>query len=155
MTLVYLTDLIPILISLFMFSLLAMGHRVLLPAKYSAFLQFKEEEDVNKTVQSTSIRIIYLIVGTSFLNLILGFNEKQIGIGVFVACFLNIWPAIIQNQLLKLNKNKTEWLVLMGYVVFSTVIKSKECIWSFRRIVRTYKIHISARYALGITVWCG
>lgn len=118
MVLIYLRDLIPILISWVMFSMLAMAHRVLLPAKYSTFLQFKEEEDVNKTIQSTSIRIIYLIVGTCFLNLIFGFTEKQIGIGVFIACFLNIWPAIIQNQLLKLRKNRTEWLILFGYLLF-------------------------------------
>lgn len=39
-----------------------------------------------------------------FLKLILEFTEKQIGIGIFIACFLNIWPAIIQNQLLKFRK---------------------------------------------------
>ena len=50
MALIYLSDLIPILISWVMFSMLAMAHRVLLPAKYSTFLQFKEEEDVNKTM---------------------------------------------------------------------------------------------------------
>lgn len=118
MTLIYLKDIIPILISYMMFSLLAMAHRVLLPNKYSAFLQFKEDEDVNRTIQSTSIRIIYLIAGTCFLNLVLGFNEKQIGIGIFIACFLNVWPAIIQNQLLKLRKNRTEYLILLGYLVF-------------------------------------
>ena len=70
MTLIYLNDIIPILISYMIFSLLAMAHRVLLPNKYSAFLQFKEDEDVSRTIQSTSIRIIYLIAGTCFLNLI-------------------------------------------------------------------------------------
>lgn len=118
MVLIYLSDLIPILISWVMFSVLAMAHRILIPAKYSAFLQFKEEENVNKTIQSTSIRIMYLIVGTSFLKLFLGYTEKQIGIGIFIACFLNIWPAIIQNQLLKLRKNRTEWLILCGYLLF-------------------------------------
>ena len=118
MVLIYLNDLIPILVSWVLFSVLAMAHRILLPAKYSAFLQFKEEENVNKTIQSTSIRILYLIVGTSFLELVLGYTEKQIGIGIFIACFLNIWPAIIQNQLLKLRKNKTEWLILAGYLLF-------------------------------------
>lgn len=118
MVLIYLSDLIPILVSWVMFSVLAMAHRILIPAKYSAFLQFKEEENVNKTIQSTSIRIIYLIVGTSFLKLFLGYTEKQIGIGIFIACFLNIWPAIIQNQLLKLRKNRTEWLILCGYFLF-------------------------------------
>ncbi|MGE9950007.1 hypothetical protein [Coprococcus catus] len=118
MVLIYLSDLIPILISWVMFSVLAMAHRILIPAKYSAFLQFKEEENVNKTIQSTSIRIMYLVVGTSFLKLFLGYTEKQIGIGIFIACFLNIWPAIIQNQLLKLRKNRTEWLILCGYLLF-------------------------------------
>lgn len=118
MVLIYLTDLIPILISCLVFSLLAMAHRILLPNKYSAFLQFEEEEDVSRTIQSTSIRVIYLIMGTCFLNLALGFSEKQIDIGVLVACFLNVWPAIIQNQLLKLHKNKTEWLILAGYLLF-------------------------------------
>lgn len=90
MVLIYLSDLIPILVSWVMFSVLAMAHRISIQAKYSAFLQFKEEEDVNKTIQSTSIRIIYLIIGTSFLKLLLGYTEKQIGIGIFIACFLNI-----------------------------------------------------------------
>lgn len=118
MVLIYLSDLIPILVSWVMFSVLAMAHRISIQAKYSAFLQFKEEEDVNKTIQSTSIRIIYLIIGTSFLKLLLGYTEKQIGIGIFIACFLNIWPAVIQNQLLKLRKNRTEWLILCGYFLF-------------------------------------
>lgn len=118
MALIYLSDLAPIMISWIVFSMLAVAHRVLLPAKYSAFLQFKEEEDAKKTIRSTSIRIIYLVMGTCFLNLFLEFTEKQIGIGVFMACFLNIWPAIIQNQLLKLRKNRTEWLILIGYLLF-------------------------------------
>lgn len=118
MALIYSNDIVPILISWLTFFMLATAHRILLPAKYSAFLQFKEDEDVKKTIQSTSIRIIYLVVGTCVLNLSLKFSEKQIGIGIFIACFLNVWPAIIQNQLLKLRKNRTEWLVLMGYIVF-------------------------------------
>lgn len=81
-------------------------------------MQYKEEEDVNKTIQSVSIRIIYLIVGTCFLNMVLELTEKQIGIGIFIACFLNVWPAIIQNQLLKLRKNRTEWFILLGYISF-------------------------------------
>lgn len=58
MVLIYYTDVVPILISGVIFSMLAMAHRVLLPNKYSAFLQFKEEEDVNKTIQSTAIRVM-------------------------------------------------------------------------------------------------
>ena len=78
MALIYLKDVILILISYLLFSLLAMAHRVLLPNEYSAFLQFQEAEDAKKTVRSTSIRVIYLIVGTCFLNMVLRFNEKQI-----------------------------------------------------------------------------
>lgn len=118
MGLIYVSDVVPILISGLIFSMLAMAHRVFLPNKYSAFLQFKEEEDVKKTIQSTIIRIIYLIIGTCVLNMLLGFSEKQIGIGIIVACFLNVWPAIIQHQLLKLKKTRTEWLILVGYIVF-------------------------------------
>jgi hypothetical protein len=97
MGLIYVSDVVPILTSGLIFSMLAMAHRVFLPNKYSAFLQFKEEEDVNKTVQSTIIRIIYLIVGTCVLNILFGFGEKQICIGIIGACFLNVWPAIIQH----------------------------------------------------------
>ena len=118
MGLIYVSDVVPILTSGLIFSMLAMAHRVFLPNKYSAFLQFKEEEDVNKTVQSTIIRIIYLIVGTCVLNILFGFGEKQICIGIIGACFLNVWPAIIQHQLLKLKKTQTEWLILTGYIVF-------------------------------------
>lgn len=118
MVLIYLRDVMPILISCAIFSMLAMAHKIFLPGKYSAFMQYKEEENVRKTIQSTSIRIIYLMVGTLCLNNILGFSEKQIGIGIFIACFLNIWTAIIQNRLLKLRKNRTEWLLLVGYVLF-------------------------------------
>ena len=118
MVLIYLNDVFPIVVSCVVFSLLAVTHRILLPGKYSAFLQYKEEESVSKTIQSTSIRIIYLIIGTACLKLIFGFSEKQIAIGIFIACFLNVWPAIVQNQLLKFRKNRTEWLILMGYFLF-------------------------------------
>ena len=98
--------------------LLAASHRILLPNQYGSFLQFKEEENTKKTVQSRSIRILYLIIGTLFLHLVLSFTKKQIIIGVFIVCFLNVWPAIIQNQLLKIRKNKTAWLLLIGYILF-------------------------------------
>lgn len=99
MEFIYFADLIPILISWIMFSFLATAHRVLLPNKYSAFLQFKEDENVNRTIQSASIRMLYLIIGTCFLNMFIGFNEKQIGMGIFIACFLNVWPIGFFEQL--------------------------------------------------------
>ena len=118
MTFIYYKDIFPIIISWFIFFLLAASHRILLPNQYGSFLQFKEEENTKKTVQSSSIRILYLIIGTLFLHLVLSFTKKQIIIGVFIVCFLNVWPAIIQNQLLKIRKNKTAWLLLIGYILF-------------------------------------
>ena len=50
MALIYINDIIPILISYVMFSLLAMAHRVLLPNKYSVFLQFKEDEETRQYI---------------------------------------------------------------------------------------------------------
>lgn len=118
MGLVYTYDLIPSFISIIVFSILSTAHRVLLPNKYSSFLQFKSEENPQKTAESTAIRIVYLILGTIFLYQIIGFSEKQILIGIFISCFLNIWPAIIQYQLLRIIKSKTEWLLLLGYILF-------------------------------------
>lgn len=97
MVLIYFYDIIPILIACIAFSLLAMVHKVFVPSKYSSFLQFKEDEDVNKTIKSIVIRIIYLIIGTYILNKKMGLSGKQIGIGIFIACFLNVWPAIIHR----------------------------------------------------------
>lgn len=118
MVLIYDSDINPILISCVVFSSLAFAHRILVPGKYSSYLQFKEEVNSRKTAQSTAIRIIYLIVGTLFLNLLLGYTEKQIGLGVFIVCFLNVWPSIIQNQLFKLLKTGREVIILFGYLLF-------------------------------------
>ena len=118
MTLVYVKDIWPIIIIAILFSLMATAHRVLIPNKYSAFLQFKEEEDPKKTAQSTTIRILYLIIGTAVLSEIFRFSERQIAVGLFVSCFLNIWPAIMQHRLLKLKNTGTEWLLLLGYILF-------------------------------------
>ena len=118
MVLIYYSDIIPILFSCVVFSMLAFAHRIFIPGKYSAFLQYKEEENARKTIESTSIRMCYMILGTSCLSEFLRFSEKQIIIGIFLACFLNVWPAIIQNQLLKFKKTKSEWLTLLGYILF-------------------------------------
>lgn len=94
----------PILISCAIFSMLAMAHKIFLPGKYSAFMQYKEEENVRKTIQSTSIRIIYLMVGTLCLNNILGFSEKQIGIGIFIACFFKYLASNNTESVIKIKK---------------------------------------------------
>lgn len=118
MALIYTKDLLPIVCSAIFFSLLAVGHRVLIPNKYSSFLQFKQDEDVKRTAQSTAIRILYLMLGTIVLYYLCGFTNQQIAIGIFISCFLNIWPAIIQYQLLRMRKSKAEWLLLFGYICF-------------------------------------
>lgn len=118
MALIYLSDVFPILISSILFSALSVAHRVLVPSEYCAILQYIEEADDKKTFQSTVIRVLYVISGTCILNCIAGLTGKQIAIGVFIACFLNLWPAIKMNRLMKLNKSKREWFVLVEYIMF-------------------------------------
>lgn len=48
MTFIYYKDIFPIIISWFIFFLLAASHRILLPNQYGSFLQFKEEENTKK-----------------------------------------------------------------------------------------------------------
>lgn len=126
MVFLYFRDLIPTFVASVLFSALAMAHRILIPTKYSSFLQFKQEENEIKTAQSTVIRIIYLILGTLFLYKIGHFTEIQIATGIFISCFLNIWPVVIEHHLLKIAKTKTEWLLLLGYfsfIIFSILVE--------------------------------
>lgn len=118
MVFLYFDDLIPVFVTCICFSGLSTAHRILVPTKYSSFLQFKQNEDEQKTAQSTLIRILYLIAGTIVLAEILDFTETQIVIGIFISCFINIWPAIIENHLLKVTNSKEEWLLLLGYICF-------------------------------------
>lgn len=113
-------DIISIIITTLLFSFLATAHRVLLPNKYSAFLQFKSEEDPKKTAESTAVRIIYIIIMTALLYVGFSFRAEVIYIGIFIAAFLNVWPAVIQYRLLRFVKTKSEWILLTGYVVFIT-----------------------------------
>ena len=119
MTFIYFSDLRPIIVSSIIFSLLAVAHRILIPSKYSSYLQFSSQEDDEKrTAQSTAIRILYLIVGTLILYQGANYTEKQIAIGIFISAFLNVWPAILENHLLKIFKTKEEWILLVGYISF-------------------------------------
>ena len=118
MVFLYFDDLIPVFVTCICFSGLSTAHRILVPTKYSSFLQFKQNEDEQKTAQSTLIRILYLIAGTIVLAEILDFTETQIAIGIFISCFINIWPAIVENHLLKVTNSKEEWLLLLGYICF-------------------------------------
>lgn len=98
------------------FSWFAMIHRTVLPSKYSSVLQM--EEDEKKTLQSTVIRILYLMLGTMFFHELLGFSKMQLACGIFLTSFLNVWPAIVQHRLLKLFKDKMKWMLLLRYVLF-------------------------------------
>lgn len=121
MSVIYLKDLIPITISGMFFSMLTIAHKTVLPGKYSAFLQFVGDEDATKTAQSAAIRILYISLGAIILHLGVGYTEKQICIGIFIVCFLNTWPAITQNHLLKIKKSGIEWIILLGYSAFIAV----------------------------------
>lgn len=118
MALIYTYDIVPIILATLLFSLLATVHRILIPNKYTAFLQFKQEENPKRTAESTSIRILYLIIGSIFLYQGLSFSIKQVCMGVFLSCFLNVWPVLIKYQLFKLQKNSKEWVALLGYISF-------------------------------------
>lgn len=118
MTFIYFEDLMPILVSTILFFGLSMMHKVFVPEKYTSFLQFKEFENSKRTAQSTAIRILYLIVGAIMLKSFLNYSCKQIAVGIFVPCFLNIWPAILEYHLLKFWKSREEWMLLIGYIMF-------------------------------------
>ncbi|SEN53422.1 hypothetical protein SAMN05216454_10576 [Peptostreptococcus russellii] len=120
-TLLSTDDLIPIIVSSILFIFLSTIHKTLISEKYSSILQFRAEEDIKRTVSSTVIRIIYIILGTYFLYSICNYSEKQIVLGIFIVTFLNIWPAIIQNHLLKFRNNTTEWSLLLHYIIFVIV----------------------------------
>ena len=113
-------DLIPVISTAIIFSWMAIVHRLLLPGYYSSYLVFKTEEDVQKTAKSTLLRVVYVVGMAMILNVFLGFSTKQICYGVGVACFLNVWPAIIQYKLLKLN-SKQKVMQLTGYLLFVVV----------------------------------
>ena len=85
------------------------------------FLQFVGDEDATRTAQSAAIRILYIGLGATILHLGVGYTEKQICVGIFIVCFLNTWPAITQNHLLKIKKSGIEWIILLGYSAFIAV----------------------------------
>ena len=107
----------PILLTALIFSGLAIVHKVLLPGMYSAYLVFKTEENAQKTARSTLIRTLYIFVISIVLHCFFGFSTKQICCGIGLACFLNVWPAIIQYKVLKIN-SKQKLIQLLGYVSF-------------------------------------
>lgn len=61
-TLLSTDDLIPIIVSSILFIFLSTIHKTLISEKYRSILQFRAEEDIKRTVSSTVIRIIYIIL---------------------------------------------------------------------------------------------
>lgn len=118
MVFLYFDDILPIIITCFIFSVLSIMHKRLIPDKYSSYLQFKEEKNVRRTIQNTVIRMMYIILSTCILNICFGFSQRQIIIGVFMVSFLNIWPAVVQRHLLRLDNQKYKWTILFGYIIF-------------------------------------
>lgn len=112
----YSKDFLHILITAICFSGFAMIHRTLFPSEYSSVLQFEENEQ--RTLHSTVIRILYIMTGTLLFSRIFLFSNLQIVCGVFIASFLNVWPAIVQHHLLKLIQSKAHWMLLFRYLLF-------------------------------------
>lgn len=115
----YPKDFLHILITAVCFSGFAMIHRTLFPLEYSSVLQF--EEDEQRTLHSTVIRILYIMAGTLLFSHIFLFSHLQIVCGVFIASFLNVWPAIVQHHLLKPGKSKAHWMLLFRYLLFVAI----------------------------------
>ncbi len=118
MTILTYDDLIPILVVNVAFALIATAHRVLLPQMYSSILLFKYTGDYRRTAKSSAIRVLYVLLLTLFFYKIVNYTSHQIYFGIFIACFLNVWPAIIQFHLLSFWKSKAKSLILLGYISF-------------------------------------
>lgn len=119
MVTLYSKDFLHILITAVCFSFFSMIHRTLFPLEYSSVLQF--EEDEQRTLHSTVIRILYIMAGTLLFSHIFLFSHLQIVCGVFIASFLNVWPAIVQHHLLKPVKSTAHWMLLFRYLLFVAV----------------------------------
>lgn len=111
-------DLLPILGVSIIFSLVATAHRIFLPQMYSSILTFKYTGDYKKTTKSSAIRVLYVLILTIIFYEVVHYTPKQIYLGILIACFLNVWPAIIQYHLLNFWKSKEKAIILLGYISF-------------------------------------
>lgn len=118
MIFLYYNELIPIAIVAVIYTLISTAHRILLPQMYYSLFCFKYQGNVKKTCTSTSIRIIFTILLTIFFIKITRFSYKEVYLGIFLSCFLNIWPAIIQYRLLGFYKSKEKFIMFLGYISF-------------------------------------
>ncbi len=116
--LLYNYDILPIIIVCIVFMLVAVVHRIFLPHMYSSILEFKYEGNINKTLKSSCIRILYVVLLTILFVKIFKFSEKQVYFGILLSCFLNVWPAIIQYRLIEFHRSKEKAICLFGYISF-------------------------------------
>lgn len=93
-------------------------HRVLIPRKYFSIQELIYKGDVKKTVNSSVIRILIIVVLSIVFYHVLDYSEKQIKTGIFIGSFLIVWPALVQYKLLSFYKNRLKTAYLAGYLVF-------------------------------------
>jgi len=118
MTFLTYDDLLPIFVISILFSLVAIAHRIVLPQMYSSILIFNYRGDYKKTTKSSAIRVLYVLILTILFYKVVKYTSHQIYLGIFIACFLNVWPAIIQYHLLSFWKSKEKRIILLGYISF-------------------------------------
>ena len=92
-------------------------HQIFLPKSYSSILDFRYSKDLAKTIRSSSIRLVYLAM-ISMLASMYGVGKEEILIGVGIAAFLNVWPAVVQYHLLSLFNTADKFRLLFGYICF-------------------------------------
>ncbi len=92
-------------------------HQIFLPKSYSSILDFRYSKNLAKTIRSSSIRLVYLAM-ISMLASMYGVGKEEILIGVGIAAFLNVWPAVVQYHLLSFFNTADKVRLLFGYICF-------------------------------------
>lgn len=92
-------------------------HQIFLPKSYSSILDFRYSKDLAKTIRSSSIRLVYLAM-ISMLASVYSVGKEEILLGVGIAAFLNVWPAVVQYHLLSLFNTADKFRLLFGYICF-------------------------------------
>lgn len=144
-------------VSCIVFVICASAHRLMLPRMYMSLLVFRYTANPGRTMKSTAIRIIYISFLSIILRKICGFGEKNIYIGIFAACFLNIWPAVIQYHLIQFWKSNERAKLLLGYIlytVFSVLfsVLSLQCVIPMLFEQKTYEILDNPVYSIILTL---
>jgi len=123
MTFLYYSDIWKTLFVVITFSLFLDLHKTLIPNIYSTVQDFIYERNISKTIRSTAIRVLMIILLSMFCYGIMKFTTKQIVFGIATGSFLKVWPAFIQYKLL-FPKNKISIQFSIEYysfIVFCTL----------------------------------